>query len=616
MPKPGASTKSESTEAAPPGPFGRGGPGGRFVGKIEKPRDTRGVVRRLWGYLKKQRVALVLAGIMIAAGSALDLVGPYLLSQAIDKHMMVHDLPGLKRIVLLMMAAYASSALLSWLQSYVMASASLHTVRDLREHLFEKLQSLPLEYFDRTPHGDTMSRFTNDVDNVSQVLSGSIAQIVSGLIGMVGAALAMLFLNPLLAVVSVSVTVLLTLTFNSWISKQIRAQFRDQQASLGKLNGLIEETVTGQRVLKAFHREPVVIAEFDSGNADLKRAASKAQSYSGVVGPLMNTSSNLSLAIIAGIGGMLAVRGAATVGMIAAFINYSRQFGWPLNNIANLYNSIQSAMAGAERVFDVIDMTPEIDALDAKPLPLIKGDVTFDNVSFSYVEGVPVLKNVSLHAKPGDTIALVGPTGAGKTTIVNLLTRFYEIDHGAIAIDGRDIKTIRKDDLRRQLGIVLQDTVLFAGTVWDNIRYGRLDATDAEVIDAAKLANADPFIRRLAHGYDTVLSERAGNLSQGQRQLIAIARAVLANPSILILDEATSSVDTRTEKHIQDAMLRLRTGRTSFVIAHRLSTIREARQIIVISGGEMVERGTHDELLSQGGFYRRMYANQLAGLEE
>jgi ATP-binding cassette subfamily B protein len=329
----------------------------------------------------------------------------------------------------------------------------------------------------------------------------------------------------------------------------------------------------------------------------------------------MNVVNNLGLAIVAGVGGWMAIGGLATVGTIASFINYTRQFGQPLNNIANLYNTIQAAIAGAERVFEIIDEDPEVDAPNARPLEAIAGDVVFEDVSFSYEPGVPVLKHVSLHARPGQAVALVGPTGAGKTTIVNLLTRFYEIDEGSIRIDGVDLREIKKEDLRRQLGIVLQDTYLFGDTVLENIRYGRTDATDAEVVAAAKLANADQFIHRLPHGYHTILSERGSNLSQGQRQLLAIARAILADPKILILDEATSSIDTRTEKHIQEAMLRLMTGRTSFVIAHRLSTIREADQILVVNGGEIVERGTHPELLDRDGFYAKLYASQFRATE-
>jgi ATP-binding cassette subfamily B multidrug efflux pump len=348
----------------------------------------------------------------------------------------------------------------------------------------------------------------------------------------------------------------------------------------------------------------------------LRQAATRAQIFAGFVGPMMNAINNLGLAIVAGTGGALAVSGMASVGTIATFINYTRMFGRPLNDIANLYNSIQSAMAGAERVFEIIDETPEVDAPHVQPLAQIKGEVVFDDVTFSYQEGRPILKQVGLHARPGQTVALIGPTVAGKTTIINLLTRFYEIDSGRIAIDGQDIRDIPKDDLHRQLGIVLQDTFLFAGTVKDNIRYGRLGATDEEVAAAARLANAEQFIHRLPQGYDTVLAERGSNLSHGQRQLLAIARAILADPSILILDGATSSVDTRKEKHLQEAMHRLMAGRTNFVIAHRLSTIREADEILAINHGEIIERGTHEELLTQEGFYYRLYTSQFGEVED
>ena len=589
--------------------LGRGGPGIRPALKIERAKDKRGTILRVWGYLRRQRAALVGTALMVAASALLNLAGPYLLGRAIDRYVIPRNYVGLVHICLLMFGLYVINSALTYLQSYVMAGAAQRTVRDIRNDLFTKLQSLALQYFDRRPDGEIMSRLTNDVENLNQVLSDSVTQIVSGILSTVGVSVVMFWINPLLAFCSIVVVSVLTITLNRWVSTKTRQGFKLQQQSLGKLNGFIEETITGQRVVKAYGREDAAIARFDEGNEALRAAATQAQIYAGFVGPVMNFVNNLGLGIVAGLGGFLAVRGLVTVGTIATFINYMRQFGRPLNDIANLYNSIQSAIAGAERVFEVIDETEEVDRPDAAPLEQIKGSVAFDNVSFSYREGVPVLKNIDLVAKPGQIIALIGPTGAGKTTIVNLLTRFYEIDSGTISIDGRDIHGIKKADLRLQLGIVLQDTVLFSGTVRDNIRYGRLDATDEEVVRAATLANADQFIHRLPHGYDTPLAERANNLSQGQRQLLAIARAILADPRILILDEATSSVDTRTEKHIQEAMLRLMAGRTSFVIAHRLSTIREADLILVINHGEIIERGNHQELMAIGGFYHSLNSN-------
>ena len=594
-----------------------GGPGGShgLGAPVQQANDRGGTVLRLWQYARRERAALALGALLVACATALNVAGPYLLGRAIDRYIVPADLAGLSRMAVLMMVVYVASSVVTWLQSYVMAGAAQRIVRALRNDLFDHLQVLPLRYFDQRAHGELMSRLTNDVENVNTVLTENMAQLISGVLGMVGVGAFMIWLNVRLALVALVVIPAMSLTLNRWVAARTREGFRRQQQELGTLNGLIEETVTGQRVVKAFHREQVVIAEFDAANARLRTAATRAQIFAGYIGPMMNLVGNLGLAVVAGTGGWLAVQGLATVGTIASFINYTRQFGRPLNEIATLYNAIQSALAGAERVFEVIDEPPEVDAPGAQPLGDVAGEVVFDRVSFAYEPGVPVLQEVSLHALPGQVVALVGPTGAGKTTIVNLLTRFYEIDSGRITIDGRDLRDIRKDDLRRRLGIVLQDTFLFAGTVMDNIRYGRLDATDAEVIAAARTANADQFIHRLPHGYATLLSERASNLSQGQRQLLAIARAVLADPGILILDEATSSVDTRTEQHIQEAMLRLMAGRTSFVIAHRLSTIRSADQILVVNGGQIVERGTHDSLLAAEGFYARLYAAQFSPQE-
>ncbi len=581
------------------------------MGPVERAEDVRGTVLRLWTYLRRQKWALITVVFMTVATTATQLAGPYLLGVAIDNYILPGDLPGLLRIALLMLLFYWLHALLTWLVMYVMAGAAQRMLRDLRNDLFTKLQTLSLRYFDAHAHGDLMSRLTNDMETINMVLTDSVTRLISGVMMLVGVAAVMLWLNPYLAAVSLITVPLMMLTFTRWVGKRTRKGFREQQSSLGSLNGLIEETVTGQRVIKAYVREEAALNEFNTTNRQLRQAAIRAQIYAGLMGPTMNFINNSGLAIVAGAGGWMAINGLATVGAIASFINYTRQFGRPLNEMANLYNQIQAAVAGAERIFETIDEKPEVfDAPDAVSLDDMRGDVVMEDVTFSYTQGVPVLKHVSLHAKPGEIVALVGPTGAGKTTIVNVLTRFYDIDSGRILVDGHDIRHVKKDDLRRQLGIVLQDTFLFSGSVMDNIRYGQLDAGDDEVIAAAKMANADQFIHRLPHGYDTHLSERAGNLSQGQRQLLAIARAILANPSILILDEATSSVDTRTEKQIQEAMLRLMQGRTSFVIAHRLSTIRDADQILVVNNGEIIERGKHAELLARRGFYYDLYTSQ------
>jgi ATP-binding cassette subfamily B multidrug efflux pump len=600
--------------SAPPPIMGRGGPPWRhLMGEKERAKNRRGTVLRIWGYLKHQRWALVWTILLVVVSSGLDLMIPYLMGKAIDAYILKNDLPGLARTALLMAGVAVALSLTNWLQVYVITGVSQRAVRDIRNDLFARLQTLSLRFFDQHTHGELMSRLTNDVENVSNVLADSITQLISTVLSVVGVATMMFVLNIRLALVSL-VTIPLMMFLSRWIAKHTRRGFREQQASLGELNGIIEETVTGQRVVKAYVREQAAIEQFDAANQRLRRAAIYAQTFAGVMGPINNFVNNVGFAIVAGAGGWMAVQGLATVGTIASFVNYARQFSRPLNQISNLYSTIQSAIAGAERVFEVIDQVPELqDAQDAQPLEQVRGDVIFEDVCFGYETGVPVLKQVSLHARPGQTIALVGPTGAGKTTIVNLLTRFYDIDSGSVHIDGVDIRRIKMDDLRRTLGIVLQDTFLFSDTVMENIRYGRLSATDEEVIAAAKLANATQFIHRLPEGYQTELSERGSNISQGQRQLLAIARAILADPGILILDEATSSVDTRTEKNIQEAMLRLMEGRTSFVIAHRLSTIREADEILVINGGEIVERGTHEALLEQKGFYHNLYMSQFKG---
>lgn len=613
--RPGTSSGLASTANKPPqGPPLRFGPPGPMgLAAFGKPKNTRGTLRRLWQYLRRQRAVLLAISALVVLTTVLDMVGPYLMGQAVDRFIAKGDLRGLGGMVLLYIAVYLVMAAAVWAQTYIMASMAQHVVRDLRNDLFAKLQTLPLRYLDQHPHGDVMSRLTNDVENVSNVLSTSGTQLIASVLGLVGVVVAMVSLNMRMTIAAMA-TLPLTILVTRTLTRRTRQGFRETQKNLGKLNGMIEETVTGQRVVKAFVREEVVVAEFDVTNRELRRAATRASIYGGFMGPVMNLINNLGLAIVAATGGWLALGGLATVGTIVSFISYAQRFSRPVNQLAMLFNAVQSALAGAERIFELLDEAPEtLDAPDALPLGRVRGEVVFEDVCFGYNPDEPVLRHVSLHAKPGQMVALVGPTGAGKTTIVNLLTRFYEVDSGRILIDGQDIRTIKKDDLRRRLGLVLQDNFLFADTVMANIRYGRLDASDEEVIQAAKLANADHFIRRLPHGYRTVLTERGSNLSQGQRQLLAIARAILADPDILILDEATSNVDTRTEKHLQEALRRLAQGRTSFVIAHRLSTIREADQVLVIKDGQIIERGRHAELLAQRGFYHHLYTSQFLG---
>lgn len=602
---------SESTRRRQP-PMPRLGPGRPRVPGIDgaSASDARGTLARLWRYLQRQRWVLVAAVGMVVVSTALNLSGPYLLGVAIDDYILAGDRDGLARIATIMIAAYLGLTVSIWGQSVLMVQVAQHTVRELRQDVFDMLQTLSLRYFDRHPHGDLMSRLTNDVENVNAVLSENVTGFLSSLLTLVGVVAMMLALNVPLALLSLIVLPGMA-ALTRYVARNSRKGFRDQQDALGELDGLVEETISGGKTLRAYGREPMVIADFERANRRLQAASIQAQTYAGLLGPGGNMINNLGFAIVAGIGSWMAIEGMATVGLIASFLTYAQQLRRPINEVSSLFSTVQSALAGAERVFEILDAVPELsDAPGALPLESVDGRVVFEDVSFGYVADIPVLKRVSLEAQPGQTIALVGPTGAGKTTIINVLSRFYDVDAGRITIDGVDIRDLKRSDLRRQLGIVLQDTYLFSETVMDNIRYGRLDATDDEVIAAARMANADSFIRHLSHGYQTVLSERAGNLSQGQRQMLAIARAILANPGILILDEATSSIDTRTEVQIQEAMLRLMRGRTSFVIAHRLSTIRNADLILVIRDGEIVERGSHRELIEQGGFYHHLYTSQ------
>ncbi|AYB40204.1 ABC transporter ATP-binding protein [Brevibacillus laterosporus] len=594
---------------------GMGGPMGKGMTGIPvvKPKNSMEALKRLWGYLREQRWSLFLVFFLVLASSGFALMGPLLIGKAIDSMGITTgqvQFPLLAKIVGSLIIVYILGALASWLQTYLMASVSQKTVKSMRKDIFDKVQTLPLRFFDERPRGDLMSRLTNDVENINNTLSQATTQIFSSLITVIGAVGMMLMLSPSLTLVSL-IVVPLGLFITKKIAERTRKLFLEQQTELGQLNGYIEEMISGQRVVKAFNREQETIDQFAEKNQRLKKVGAQAQVFSGIIPPLMNAINNVSFALVAGIGGYMAVQGAITIGIITAFLNYSKQFARPLNEMANQFNMLQSAFAGAERVFEVLDEEPEFaDQTVARSLGQVEGKVEFKDVTFGYKSDKPVLQEINLTAEPGQMIALVGPTGSGKTTIVNLLMRFYDVQKGSVIVDGQDIRQIEKEDLRSSIGMVLQDTYLFAGTVMENIRYGKLDATDEQVMYAARMANAHSFIERLPDGYHTKLTEDASNISQGQRQLLTIARAILADPSILILDEATSSIDTRTEMQIQKALKVLMQGRTSFVIAHRLSTIQEADQILVINQGEIMERGSHQELLEQKGFYYNLYHTQ------
>jgi ATP-binding cassette subfamily B protein len=588
-------------------------PGGPGFGAIARAKDPRGTLARLAAYFGEYRAGLYVVAAGIVVYSLLGLVGPYLMGVALDRFIAARDATGLARIAGLMLAAFVASNVFQGITSWLMAGISQRALKKLRRDLFQHLQTLPMDFFERNPSGELMSRLTNDIDAVNQAVAQNVTSLLASVLSMVGILVAMFVLDRWLALASLLVVPLM-LWFTRFVAVFTRRGFKDLQKHLGKLNGVMEESLGGQKIVTVFRRNESVIQAFRAENESVYRAGVQANTYALLLMPLTSVLGNLFVIVLAGLGGWLALAGLVSVGIIATFINYGQNFVQPLRQLSNLYNTLQAALAGAERVFEILDVPAEADdAQAARALPAVRGEVRFDHVTFGYRPGTTILDDMSLEAKPGQMVALVGPTGAGKTTIINLLTRFYEIDHGTISIDGVDIRALKKDDLRRMLGLVLQDTYLFGATVLENIRYGRLDATDADVVRAAEMADADHFIRQLPHGYQTVLSERAGNLSQGQRQLLAIARTLLAEPAILILDEATSSVDTRTEARIQKSLLRLMKGRTSFVIAHRLSTIRDASQVLVIDGGRIVERGTHPELLALRGVYHQLYTSQFKG---
>lgn len=608
---------SSSAQGATGGPRGMARaamhPGGPGFGNIQRAADPGKTFRRLAMYFAPFRAQLAVVLVFVVLYTLLGLAGPYLMGRGIDGFIASKDAAGLGRIALLMLGAYALTNALQAAGSWLMAGLSQRALGDMRRDLFDHIQTLPLSFFDRNPAGELMSRLTNDVDAVNQAVAQNVTSLLASVLSMVGILVAMFVLDRWLALASL-VVVPIMFWFTRFVAVYTRRGFKDLQKGLGELNGVMEESIAGQRVVKVFQRGDSVVEAFRRSNEEVYRTGVRANTYALLLMPLTAVLGNLFVIVLAGLGGWLALAGLVSVGVIATFISYGQAFINPLRQLSNLYNAIQAALAGAERVLQIIDTPSEVDAAGGSaPAGPTRGLVRFEHVTFGYRPGAPVIEDMSLTAEPGQMVALVGPTGAGKTTIIHLLTRFYEIDAGRITIDGVDIRDMLKADLRRRLGLVLQDTYLFATTVMENIRYGRLDATDEEVMQAAAMADADHFIRQLPHGYRTVLSERAGNLSQGQRQLLAIARTLLADPAILVLDEATSSVDTRTEVRIQKSLMRLMEGRTSFVIAHRLSTIRDADQVLVIDHGRIVERGTHRELLARRGLFHHLHTSQFKG---
>jgi len=580
------------------------------VAMVTPPKNFKASLGRLWSYIAPERgllgVIVLLALVSVTAG----LVLPWLIGQAVDAmtggagqvlFSVVFALLGV------IAALYAADAVAHFSAGWLMAGVAQRLVRGMRAQLFARMQHIPLAYFDTHSHGDLMSRLTNDVDNISSTIAQSSTQLVSSLLLIAGALGMMLVLSPFLTLAAV-VTIPLMLLMSRSIVKRTRDLFRRQQSVLGALNGHMEETISGIQLVQAFGRKEAVIDQFETMNRELCSVGTKAQIWSGLIMPMMNVINNFGFVCIAGLGAYLAIQNLVTVGLIASFVAYARQFGRPLNEVASIFNTLQTALAGAERVFELMDeVVEEADSTVLPQAAAIRGQVEFDKVTFSYTAGSPVLQDISFSVPAGSMVAIVGHTGAGKTTIVNLLSRFYEPDSGAILLDGRNVREYPRAFIRQAFGVVLQDSYLFSGTIMENIRYGRLEASDAEVMAAARNANAHDFIEKLPQAYQTELSESASTLSHGQKQLLAIARAMLSNAAMLILDEATSSVDTLTELHIQQALAQLMQGRTSFVIAHRLRTIRDADLILVMEHGRIVESGTHLSLLAAKGVYYRMY---------
>jgi ATP-binding cassette, subfamily B, multidrug efflux pump len=606
-----------------PGPMR--GPGMMMGMPVQKAKDFKGTARRLLAYLRPYKMSLIVVLLTAILGSLFSIVGPRIMGEAVTKLFAgmaarfqgipgaAIDFNGIATILLVLAGLYLISSVFTYLQQYVMAGVAQKTLYDMRRDVDHKLARLPLKFFDARTHGEILSRVTNDVDNISNTLQQSVTQLIMSVITIVGVVIMMFTISFWMTLIAL-VVVPLSLVLAALIAGRSQKLFVGQQKTLGELNGHIEEMYTGHKIVKVFGREEDSLRDFNALNDRLYNIGWRAQFISGLIMPILSFVNNLAYVAVCVIGGIMVTQRAITVGDILAFIQYMRQFSWPIMQTANIANVLQLAVASAERVFELLDEPEEIpDSANPQVIEFPKGAVRFQQVDFQYKPDVPLIEDMNIDVQPGQTIAIVGPTGAGKTTLVNLLMRFYELDGGKITVDGVDIKEIRRGDLRNIFGMVLQDTWLFNGTIRDNIAYGKPGACEDEIVQAAKTAHADHFIRTLPDGYDTVLNEEASNLSQGQKQLLAIARAILADPAILILDEATSSVDTRTEVLIQHAMEALMSGRTSFVIAHRLSTIRDADLILVMNNGSVIEKGTHTELLAAGGFYAELYNSQFTG---
>lgn len=591
----------------------------------EKPKEFKVTFRRLLAYLKPRRNTLIAVFVAAILSTVFMIAGPKIMGIAITElfegaYAKFTGVPGAEidftrigQILSLLAGLYVISSLFNYVQQYLMSGVAQKTVYDLREDVNKKLERLPLKYYDGRSNGETLSRVTNDIDLIGSTLQQSVTSFITSIVTIVGILIMMLSISPLLTVISL-VSLPLTIFAIRPILKRSQQYFSDQQRHLGRLNGHVEEMYTGHAVVKAFGREETAVREFDEVNEELYDAGRKAQFISGIIMPMTMFIGNISYVLISVVGGILVTQRSISIGDIQAFITYTRQFTQPITQTANIANIVQSTVAAAERVFELLDEEEEVKEVTTYRLDRAEGNVAFRHVDFGYGENL-LIQDMNLDVKTGQTVAIVGPTGAGKTTLINLLMRFYELNGGEILIDGKDSRKMSRQDLRHTFGMVLQDTWLFNGTIRDNIAYGKTDATESEIVNAAKTAHADSFIRTLPDGYDTVLNEEANNISQGQKQLLTIARAVLANPPIMILDEATSSVDTRTEILIQQAMKRLMNGRTSFVIAHRLSTIKDADLILVMDQGRVIEQGTHESLLEAGGFYEDLYNSQFAEKE-